>query len=88
MKESNKLKGGKSDNMSIKDIAIKHTYDDSKDSVDKKDIEITVSELLKQLKKGIEIEKEHTKNKSQAKEIAMDHIGEDPKYYDKLSKMV
>jgi hypothetical protein len=87
MKESNKLKGGKSDNMSIKDIAIKHTYDDSKDSVDKKDIEITVSELLKQLKKGIEIEKEHTKNKSQAKEIAMDHIGEDPKYYDKLSKM-
>ena len=87
MKESNKLKGGKSDNMSIKDIAIKHAYDDSKDSVDKKDIEITVSELLKQLKKGIEIEKEHTKNKSQAKEIAMDHIGEDPKYYDKLSKM-
>lgn len=87
MKESNKLKGGKSDNMSIKDIAIKHIYDDSKDSVDKKDIEITVSELLKQLKKGIEIEKEHTKNKSQAKEIAMDHISEDPKYYDKLSKM-
>jgi hypothetical protein len=87
MKESNKLKGGKSDNMSIKDIAIKHAYDDSTDSVDKKDIEITVSELLKQLNKGIKIELEHTKNKSQAKEIAMDHIGEDPKYYDKLSKM-
>ena len=87
MKESNKLKGGKSDNMSIKDIAIKHTYDDSKDSVNKGKIDTMVSKLLKQLKKGIEIEKEHTKTEGQAKEIAMDHLSEDPNYYSKLSKI-
>lgn len=33
------------------------------------------------IKKGIEIELEHTDD------IAMDHLSEDPKYYDKLQKM-
>jgi hypothetical protein len=30
---------------------------------------------------------EHTDDKSKAKEIAMDHLYEDPKYYDKLKKI-
>jgi hypothetical protein len=42
----------------------------------------------KSLAKGIKIEMEHTKNKSIAKEIAKDHLLEDPKYYDKLQKFI
>ena len=37
-----------------------------------------------QLSKGIEVELEHTKDRSLAREIAMDHLTEDPEYYDKL----
>lgn len=39
---------------------------------------------LDQLKKGIKHELEHTTNPAIAREIAMDHLAEDPKYYDKL----
>lgn len=42
--------------------------------------------LLKQIKKGIEVEMEHTNDPKVALKIAMDHIKEDPKYYDKLDK--
>jgi DNA-directed RNA polymerase subunit RPC12/RpoP len=42
--------------------------------------------LLKQIKKGIEVEMEHTDDPKLALKIAMDHIKEDPKYYDKLAK--
>src|SRR5210317_132466 len=41
-------------------------------------------ELYKQLKMGIEVEMEHTDNPKLAMKIAIDHIKEDPKYYDKL----
>jgi hypothetical protein len=41
---------------------------------------------LSQIKKGIEVEMEHTDNPKIALKIAMDHIKEDPKYYDKLTK--
>jgi len=37
-----------------------------------------------QLKKGIKTEKEHTKDVGIAAKIALDHLREDPKYYDKL----
>ena len=37
--------------------------------------------------KGMKVEKEHTKNKKLQKEIAKDHLKEDPKYYRKLAKM-
>lgn len=39
-----------------------------------------------QLIKGIKVEMEHTDNMLTAKEIAMDHLTEDPRYYDKLAK--
>jgi len=39
------------------------------------------------IKKGVKIEMEHTKDINIATEIAMDHLAEDPKYYDKLEKM-
>lgn len=37
-----------------------------------------------QLKKGVKVEMEHTSDKKMAQEIAMDHLTEDPRYYDKL----
>ena len=40
-----------------------------------------------QLRMGIEVEKEHTKNAVLAKEIALDHLAENPKYYTALKKM-
>ena len=41
----------------------------------------------KYIKKGIKIEMEHTNQVSVAKEIAMDHLYEDPNYYTKLKKI-
>lgn len=38
----------------------------------------------KELKMGIKVELEHTKDPNIAKEIALDHLAEDPKYYSKL----
>ena len=67
------LLNGLAKNKSLKDIAKKH--------------KVTLIQLKKQLKKGISIEKEHTKKISIAKKIAMDHLFEDPKYYTKLSKI-
>lgn len=60
--------------MSPEEIAKKHKVD--------------VSEIQKQLKVGIGVEKEHTKNEDTAREIALDHLGENPKYYAKLKKYV
>lgn len=40
-----------------------------------------------QVKMGIEIEKEHTKDPKIAETIAKQHLEEDPKYYTKLKKM-
>jgi hypothetical protein len=68
-----KLKGGLSDNKTIEDIAKKHNN--------------MVSSLKKELNKGIKVEMEHTKDKENAKEIAMDHLWEDPSYYIKLKKI-
>ena len=38
-----------------------------------------------QLAKGIKVEYEHTNDKEIAKEIAKDHLAEDPDYYIKLA---
>lgn len=40
-----------------------------------------------QLKNGIKHEMEHTKDRKIAKEIAKDHLSEDPNYYKKLKKI-
>ena len=40
-----------------------------------------------ELKSGINVEAEHIKNQEIQKEIALDHLAEDPKYYTKLKKM-
>ena len=71
--EIENIPGGLAKNKSLEDIAKHHNID--------------VNTVKKQLEKGIKTELEHTSNKNIAKEIAMDHIYEDPKYYDKLKKM-
>jgi len=48
--------------------------------------EVSVEDIRAQLAKGTEVEKEHTSNLRQAREIALDHLGENPEYYTKLSK--
>lgn len=47
---------------------------------------ISVDEITKQLEIGIKVEQEHTSNKKTAREIALDHLKEDPSYYSKLKK--
>ena len=68
-----KIPGGLAKGKTLEDIAKKH--------------KVKLSTMLLQLTKGIEVEMEHTTSKSIAKEIVMDHLWEDPKYYDKLSSI-
>jgi hypothetical protein len=70
---SENFKGGLADNMTPKDLADKHG--------------VPLKQIQSQLTKGTNVEMEHTDTKSKAREIAMDHIYEDPKYYDKLKKI-
>jgi len=42
--------------------------------------------LQSQLNKGIKVEFEHTGDKAEAREIALDHLDEFPDYYDRLEK--
>ena len=80
IEEIEKLKGGGSDNKTLKDIAKKH---------DKKGyyhIDDMVSSLEKQVKIGIPIEMDHTDDEDKAMEIVKDHLWEDPNYYTKLKK--
>ena len=53
---------------------------DVKPTVDAKDVD------PKELKKGIEVEKEHTTDIETATRIALNHLSEDPHYYTKLAK--
>jgi hypothetical protein len=48
---------------------------------------LEVSFIEKQLKMGIPIEHEHTKNKTLATDIALQHLEEIPDYYTRLKKM-
>ena len=63
---------GLAKDMSLEDLCKKHNT--------------SLEELTAELHKGIKVEKEHTDSDSMAKEIAMDHLTEDPKYYTKIAK--
>ena len=71
--EKNTIKGGKSDDLSVEDIA--------------KKFNVSVSKIKQQLQLGIKVESEHTDDKEKQREIAMDHLVEIPDYYDRLKKM-
>ena len=68
-----KVNEGLSDNLTPEDIAKKHN--------------VSLDQINKQIKKGIGVEKEHTKDIKSRKRIAMDHLMEYPDYYDKLEKI-
>ena len=69
----NKLVGGKSDNLSLQDIADK--------------FKVPVTQIQSQIQKGIQVEMEHTNDKEKATEIATDHVSEFADYYNRLDKM-
>lgn len=69
----NKLKGGKADKLTIKDIA--------------KNFDVSVKDVKSQIKKGKKVESEHTSDEEKQNEIAMDHVSEFPDYYDRIDKM-
>lgn len=69
------IPGGRGEGMTNKDLAKKH--------------KVPVSKIDQQMKKGTEVEYEHTPDKDKAQDIARDHLAE-PKlfdYYDRLDKM-
>ena len=68
-----RLKVVLADGIGIENIAIMHDVD--------------MDTMFEQLRKGIRIEMEHTTEMMIALEIAMDHLFEDPYYYDKLDDM-
>lgn len=70
---SEKIPGGLAKGMSLADIAKHH--------------KMPIKSLKTKLEQGIKTEMEHTTDKSIAREIAMDHIYEDPNYYSKLKKI-
>jgi hypothetical protein len=78
--ETKNLKGGKSEGKTLDDLIQKNL----KGGKTRGEVE---RQLRLQLNKGIKVEMEHTNTKETAKEIAMDHLFEDPKYYDKLKKI-
>lgn len=45
-----------------------------------------LEDFEKELKAGISVEMEHTEDTEIAKRIALDHLSEDPEYYEKLAK--
>jgi Fe-Mn family superoxide dismutase len=72
MKEE-KIPGGKAEGLSLIDIAKHH--------------KMPLKSIKVKLDQGIKTEIEHTTDKSIAREIAMDHIYEDPNYYTKLKQI-
>jgi len=72
-----KVPGGLAKGKTIEDIAKEH---ESRGPYNK-----VLSYVKQQLQKGIKVEMEHTTDLGIAEEIAMDHLWEDPKYYEKLT---
>lgn len=63
---------GLSEGKTIEDIAAMHN--------------VSVSHIENQIEKGIQVEAEHTSNPQEQVKIAMDHLVENPSYYDILSE--
>ena len=66
----NTIKGGLSDDKSVADVAKMHG--------------LTDKEIRAKLDAGAKVEMEHTSDVDMAMEIALDHLTEDPNYYEKL----
>jgi hypothetical protein len=71
--EQEEIEGGLADDKSVKDIAKKHN--------------VNIKDIVAQIKKGKEVEMEHTDDPNIAIEIAKDHEMEHPYYYSALEDM-
>jgi hypothetical protein len=71
--KEDKIPGGKAEGMTLSDIAKHH--------------KVSQQTLKNEFIKGYAVEREHTTDVNVAKEIALDHLYEDPNYYSKLSKI-
>jgi len=71
--KEDKIPGGLAKGMTLSDIAKHH--------------KISPQTLKNEFIKGYAVEREHTTDVNIAKEIALDHLYEDPNYYSKLSKI-
>ena len=71
--KEDKIPGGLAKGMKLSDIAKHH--------------KVSVANIKQEFIKGYAVEREHTTDVEVAKEIALDHLYEDPNYYSKLSKI-
>jgi hypothetical protein len=71
----------------LKDLARKFSKGKSEKQAEKEKIEKMFVTLQRQLKKGMKVEMEHEMGLKKAKEIALDHLKENPYYYDDLEKV-
>jgi hypothetical protein len=71
----------------LKDLARKFAKEKSEKQAEKDKIEKMFVTLQRQLKKGMKVEMEHEMGLKKAKEIALDHLKENPYYYDDLEKV-
>lgn len=67
-----KIPGGKAEGKTVADIARKHG--------------MSVTKIESAIRRGTRLEKEHTTNPAIAREIAKDHIYENPRYYEVLAR--
>jgi len=77
-----KVNESETKDLNLYNLAKKHSKADDSEKISK-----MYNILVRQLKKGIKVEMEHEMGLKKAKKIAMDHLKEDPKYYDKLEKV-
>jgi len=68
-----RIPGGLADDLDVGDIAKRHGVDQS--------------EIEKELVMGVKVEMEHVDDPRLSREIALDHLYEDPVYYTKLKAM-
>ena len=71
----------------LKDLARKLAKEKSEKDDEKGKVEKMFVTLQRQLKKGMKVEMEHEMGLKKAKEIALDHLKENPYYYDDLEKV-
>ena len=71
----------------LKDLARKFAKEKSQGETEKDKVEKMLTLLQRQFRKGMKVEMEHKMGITKAKQIALDHIKENPYYYDDLEKV-
>ena len=71
----------------LKDLARKYAKVEKEGGNEKDKLEKMLSTLQKQFRKGMKVEMEHKMGITKAKQIALDHLKENPLYYDDLEKV-